>query len=171
MYKYKLEIRSTTYQLKIDNTPTQTNVLTPFLPRLRWFWKDPKVHPLPFINTPSLNLCFFNKISTPSPYNYLTESNTSGHNLCKNSHCSLFLYNLLITETFKIHIEKCHTSARCLPNGRRFSVHYSCIGNHVKYLPLITMCFILTERFDDSHYGLERDMHIWRQNMVHLLQK
>ena len=117
-----------------------------------------KIHQLSFINTPSPNLSFFNKVFTspPSSNNYLTESNMSGHNLCKNSHWSC---KNLMPVTFKYQI-KFSTSAKCFSSGHRFSMHHSCIRSHMTYLSLITLCYIFSKSFNDSHYGLGRDMHI-----------
>ena len=91
-----------------------------------------------------------------SPYNYLTWSNTSGHNLCKNSHCSC--NNYLNTQWKVPHISVWHI--RCLSSRCRFSVHRSCIKSHVT-LPLITLCFIVTKSVDNRYNGLGRDMHIF----------
>ena len=73
---------------------------------------------------------------------------------------SLFLLKLIMTQTFKIPNEKCHTSARFLCSERRFSVHHSCIESHVTYLSIIILCFKFTKSSDNSPYGLVRDMHI-----------
>ena len=66
-----------------------------------------------------------------------------------------------MAKTFKYPVnEKSRTSAKCLSNGRRFSVHHTCFGSYKIYLSPITLCFILTKSFGDSRYGLGRDMRI-----------